>query len=215
MPLILNQEVENKQAIIAVWEIKETLEILYTLASLNDEERYTFNQIKNENRAKQWLVSRIILTQISGNKELSIIYEESGRPLIKDENFHISISHTSKYVAVILSENLKVGIDIEGIHDRILKIRSKFVSAKEDLFLKEDIFLTENLILIWSAKEALFKMDGKGNMDFRKNISIKPFHLQQSGLIMGTISKNIFVHEFPISYQKIQDHMMVFVTTPI
>jgi phosphopantetheinyl transferase len=114
-----------------------------------------------------------------------------------------------------LSDSLKVGIDIECIHDRILKIRSKFVAAKEDVFLKEDNFLTENLILIWSAKEALFKMDGKGNMDFRKNISIKPFHLQDSGFIMGAISKNNLVHEFPLSYQKIQDHMMVFVTTPI
>ncbi len=215
MPFILNQEIENKQARLAVWEINEPIGILHSMVKLNFNEQNLFCEIRNENRAKQWLVSRIILDHISGNKELSIIYEESGRPLIKDEHFHISISHTSRFVAVILSKNLKVGIDIEGVHDRILKIRSKFVSSEENIFLKEDNSLVENLILIWSAKEALFKMDGKGNMDFRKNISIKPFNLQETGLITGAISKDKLVHDFSLSYQKIKDHIMVFVTTPI
>ena len=194
MPLILKQETENQQAKLGVWEIAEPLESLALSAKLSDKETIIFKAIRNENRAKQWLVSRIVLNEISEKAKLSIVYEKSGRPLIDDGLHHISISHTSKFVAVILSRYLKVGIDIEGIHPRILKIRPKFVSPDEDLFLGNEEDLQEKLILIWSAKEALFKMDGRGNMDFRKNISIKPFSLQEKGSIYGSIiRKSIWI----------------------
>lgn len=215
MPLILKQQIENEQAILGVWEINESLESLEPLAKLNKKEQLSFESIINENRAKQWLVSRIVLNEISGSDELSVIYENNGRPLVNDGIHHVSISHTSRFVAVILSRYFKVGIDIEGIHPRILKIRPKFVSSDENLFLENTDELTESLILIWSAKEALFKMDGRGNMDFRKNISVKPFVLQSDGEIFGTISKHDISLDFSLNYRIIQDHILVYVCAPI
>ena len=215
MPLILNQEIENQQAKLGVWEINESMDSLFSMVELNDEEQIVFSAIKNKNRAKQWLTSRVILSQISGNNKLSIIYEKNGRPLINDVEYHISISHTSKFVAVILSRFLEAGIDIEEIHPRILKIKPKFVSIEENKFLKDDKNLIENLILIWSAKEALFKMDGKGNMDFRKDILIKPFNIQEDGIISGSIIREETSHNHPLYYKKIQDHILVYLTTSI
>lgn len=215
MPLIIKQLLENKQVIVGVWEINESLESLSAICPLNRLEEISFKAIKNENRAKQWLISRILLNELSDTNDLSVVYEKNGRPLINDGIHHVSISHTSKYVAVILSRYFKVGIDIEGIHPRILKIRPKFVSDDENLFLQNTNALTESLILIWSAKEALFKMDGRGNMDFKRNLSIKPFSVQKEGQIFGVISKDEISLDFSLDYQIIQDHILVYVMAPI
>lgn len=215
MPLILSKVIENEQAILGVWEVEETIERLVLIANLSESERHPFTNIKNENRAKQWLVSRIVLNEISGESNLSIIYEDNGRPHIDDGIHHVSISHTNRFVSVILSRDYKVGIDIETIHPRILKVWPKFISKDENTFLENSTALTESLVLIWSAKEALFKMDGRGSMDFRRNISIKPFNIQKDGRIFGSISKSGISLDFPLNYQVIEDHVMVYVSAPI
>lgn len=215
MPLILNTEIADRQAKLGIWEIQESLEFLKSNVRLSKNEELTFEKIKNENRKKQWLASRIILDKISETNKLSIVYKENGQPLIKDGTHQISISHTTKYVAVILSQFLNVGIDIEGIHPRVLKIRHKFVSNEEDHYLNNSQNLEESLILIWSAKEALFKMHGKQNVDFRKNITIKPFKIQPIGEIESLFSIDNNARSHHLHYKKIHDHMLVYVTSLI
>ena len=53
---------------------------------------------------------RRILKEILGF-ETSVLHNEDGKPMV--EGYHISITHTIGYVAVILSQNYEVGIDIE------------------------------------------------------------------------------------------------------
>lgn len=215
MPLVFNSEIENHQAKLGIWKIEESVEDLLERAHLNENEKAVFGNMRNENRKKQWLVSRIILEILSENGKLLIIYENNGQPLIDDGFYQISISHTTKFVAVIISRFLKVGIDIEGIHPRILKIRHKFVSQIENDFLNEDENLLENLFLIWSAKEALFKMYGKGEVDFRKNIQIKPFNIQADGVIQSKFTIEDFSKDYFLKYRKIEDHILVYVTAAI
>jgi len=215
MPLVFNNEIENNKAKLGVWEIQESVDFLLESTNLTEKEKIVFFTMQNENRKKQWLVSRIILDKLSGKSELSIIYEKNGQPLINDGVHQISISHTSKFVAVILSRFLKVGIDIEGIHPRILKIRHKFVSDIENDFLIDDENLLERLFLIWSSKEALFKMYGKGNVDFRKHIQVKPFSLQTDGVIQSVFVAETVSQNYTLKYRKIADHMLVYVTSAI
>jgi len=215
MPLVFNNEIENSKAKLGVWEIQESVDFLLESTNLTEKEKIVFGTMRNENRKKQWLASRIILDKLSENNNLSIVYEKNGQPLMNDGIHQISISHTSKFVAVILSRFLKVGIDIEGIHPRILKIRHKFVSEIENDFLKNDENLLESLFLIWSAKEAIFKMYGKGNVDFRKNIQVKPFIIQTDGVIESVFSSETVSRDHKLKYRKIEDHMLVYVTSAI
>ncbi len=47
------------------------------------------------------------------------------------EGYHISISHTLGYVAVILSRDYEVGVDIEYVSDRVNRISSRFLRDDE------------------------------------------------------------------------------------
>jgi 4'-phosphopantetheinyl transferase len=215
MPLIFNSEIANQKVKLGIWELQESVDALLLLASLskNDEER--FCELRHESRKKQWLASRIILQELSGNPKLSVSYEKTGRPIINDGIHHVSISHTVNFVSVILGKSTKVGIDIEYIHPRILKVAHKFVSQAEENFLKNHKNLQESLVLIWSAKEALFKLNGKTDMDFRKNILIKPFDIQDDGVLFGIVQKENISHEHKLYYKRIADHMLVYAMTAI
>ena len=215
MPLIFNREIVHQKVKLGVWQLQESVDALLLLASLNKSDEDNFSKLKHESRKKQWLASRIILRQISENPKFSVSYEKTGRPIINDNIHHISISHTADFVSVILGKSTKVGIDIERIHPRILKVAHKFVSQAEDSFLASHKDLQESLVLIWSAKEALFKLNGKTDMDFRKNILIKPFDIQDEGVLFGMVQKENVSQEYKLHYRRIGDHVLVYAMTAI
>ncbi len=215
MPLIHKIKIEKFKSIIGVWKIDESVDQLLSSIDLSEIEKSAFRAFKNEGRQKQWLASRIILSEISENNKLSVGYEKNGSPFIENSQAQISISHTSEYVTVMLSNKHNIGIDIEKIHPRVLKIRHKFMSDTENIFIEKHKNLAESLILIWSAKEALFKMYGKGNLDFAKNIEIKPFGNQDKGELIGSINKNGICSKHHLKYLKIDDHMLVYVHSSV
>ena len=52
-----------------------------------------------------------------------------GYPFLTDNSYNISISHTGKYVRIILNKYRKVGIDIEKISDKVLRVRNKYPTS--------------------------------------------------------------------------------------
>jgi phosphopantetheinyl transferase (holo-ACP synthase) len=77
-----------------------------------------------------------------------------------------------------------VGVDIELITPRINRVAEKFLNEGEMHFFNEDYVLfleqwgmkgrmqQEFLTLIWSAKEALFKWYGLGELDFKRHMQL-------------------------------------------
>ena len=75
---------------------------------------------------------------------------EDGKPMV--EGYHISITHTIGYVAVILSRNYEVGIDIEYFSNRVNRIASRFLRCDE-IFTN-----TLDTLTAWCAKETIYKL---------------------------------------------------------
>lgn len=209
MPLIKKNTIAfNVQ--LAVWEINETLEELLKDYSINEYERDFYESITNEGRKKQWLATRKLLLTLSNNPDLWITHDDNRKPVLNDEHLSISISHTQNYVAILLGENIQLGIDIEKLTPRIHKIRHKFCSDLENKFLTDDEYLLSRLYIIWSAKESLFKMYAKGNLDFRKNLNIHPFEFNPPAELEATIYCNDLDVEVELFYDQIGDHILVY-----
>jgi 4'-phosphopantetheinyl transferase len=86
-----------------------------------------------------------------------------------------------------VSLNNAVGMDIELVTDKILRIHHKFINEQESDFVKpEDVIAN---CVAWSAKETLFKWYGKGQVDFRKNITLHPFTMSARGAIKAAFAK--------------------------
>ena len=178
---------------IAIWDLKESLTELLKLGA-----RFDSSNIKTEKRKKDFLVSRLLLNELDPNQQIS--YNSNGAPEILNGK-HISISHSKNLVAIIISDK-KIGLDIEYISEKPLKLSSKFNTRNSQQDLTK-----EKATLIWCCKEAVFKRHQKGGVDFIKDITITKFSVKEKGIITIQFKKK----ELNLNYQKINNQYLVYV----
>lgn len=177
MPLIE----KHTNPLRGIWKIEETSGEL--LERLSRKEAYLpyLATLRTEHRQQEWLAVRVLLKELIG-EELLIDYRNNGAPYLPESSLYISISHTRAHAAVLLQESPAVGIDIEYLSDRVLKIRNRFLSPSENDAI-DPAHEVEHLLVHWCAKEALFKMIGRQGVDFISHLHINPFEYQPSGRI--------------------------------
>jgi len=189
----LQQIIKENTIKIGLWKIEESLEELLQLA-----ERISIPHCNTEKRKKELLISRLLLNNMSPNT--NITYNKFGAPEL-DNSLNISISHSKGLVAILLGDK-KVGLDIEKISEKALRVSSKFVSKDTLNNLNK-----EEATLIWCCKEAIFKWHQKGDIDFMNDIIIHPFLIAEKGKI-----KALFKNEpLTLFYTKINSHFLVYV----
>ena len=113
MGLYLKKELDN-EAVIGVWQITETEEELKELSSTPSDEMEEISFIRSESLRKQRLAVRALLNTLFDEK-VYLSHHDNGKPYLENNPVNISITHTEKYVAVILHEEENVGIDIESL----------------------------------------------------------------------------------------------------
>lgn len=85
---------------------------------------------------------------------------KSGKPVLNGWN--ISISHTRGYVALMLSKQHNVGIDIEYMSDRVSRVASRFMRPDEQA---DDV---KGQLECWSAKESLYKLFSDDDLTYQE-----------------------------------------------
>ena len=191
MPII--EKINNNNCRIAVWNTSESLSELIELAKELDTQ-----YISNNKRKKEYISSRVLLKQLRLCTEIT--YNIYGAPEIKDNNF-ISISHSKDLTAIIISKN-KVGLDIEKISEKALKLSSKFIKKKTHIPLSKD-----KATLIWCCKEAIYKWHQEGNVNFSDDIIISPFTMKHEGILNAEFKQT----KLTLYYKKIKTHFLVYV----
>ena len=79
----------------------------------------------------------------------------------------------------------------------------------EDL---EDVKRNEQLAIYWCAKEAIFKLLSRYNVDFAEQIEVERFRPRGEGELEATfIDKNEDEQEFELEYMTFDRHVMVWV----
>lgn len=98
-----------------------------------------------------------------------IIYNSFGKPTIAIDGQHISISHTSGWVACVINNSL-VGIDIENLSEFKKELPLSVFSDNEKEYINGVSSINEVLYRqcqIWTFKEAYFKTFGSGIPSYR------------------------------------------------
>lgn len=197
---------ENNFSIV-VWKSIEPLSVLLQKAELNRNETLVWSSFRSESRKREWLTVRIALKIIiPGANGSSIYYDLNGKPQLIEEGF-ISISHSQEYIAILKSDNPEIGIDIEIINDRIIKLSEKFLSADEKPNINTENRI-EKLQVLWGAKEVLYKIHSLGGIDFKKDLTVRPFDYKTPGDLIASIQKKSFQKEYKIFYEKIDQYML-------
>ena len=209
MPIVWSKNLAEKGK-IAIWEISESVEALYSMLQLDEKEQQHFHALSKA-RQKQWLGSRVLLrTLLQTEQYIELTIDEHRKPFLNNLPFEIAISHANHLAAVIIYEGKKVGVDIEKISERILKIKNKFLSPEELKFIASSNEL-EQLHVCWGAKESLFKLYGKGSLPFIDGIKIAAFEYGKIGQVAASIAIPAYHANFNVQYLKYEDFMLTWV----
>lgn len=162
-------------------------------------------------RQAQWLAGRVLVQHLlaaAGQPLAALRNDEAGRPyLLGPTPPAVSLSHSGEWVAALLAPaGTPVGIDIELVREKALRIARKFLNDDERLAL-ESVTLADGpgplarqelFSLLWSAKETLYKLAGQRGVIFRDSLLLDlpagpwpvPGTLPARLALQGTISRH-------------------------
>jgi 4'-phosphopantetheinyl transferase len=163
----------NKTTKVLIWKIEESIAELKENTQLSKKSETRLNSMRSELHQKGFLSIRHLLKKV-GYTDFDLVYDAFGKPHLKDGK-HISITHSFTFTAIIISDDLHVGIDIEKQRDKILKIAHKFTPIEEYKTIANHDALISKLTIVWGAKESLYKIYGKKKLRFLHHIYIEDF----------------------------------------
>ena len=91
---------------------------------------------------------------------------------------------------------------------KIKSIKHKFLSDVE-LAQKQIGDNINGLYICWCAKEAIYKWHGKKELEFKRDIHIKPFKLRDEGDLMAVVALPEGTRELEVNYFKTDDGYML------
>src|SRR6204780_648866 len=157
MPLFYQHNI-NEATKLGIWRIEEPEDFFLEKVPLH-------NNVTHPYKKLQHLAGRYLLPILFEDFPLEeIIIADTKKPFLENEKYHFSISHSGNFVAAIVSEKNRVGVDVELVTSRIKNISDKFLNDSEKKYINnwEEMpqLQLELTTVYWSAKEAIFKWYG-------------------------------------------------------
>lgn len=195
----------------ALWRIEEEADTLYKQLQLNEQEKAYVEQLANGKRHLHWLATRVLLrTMLDTSEYIDCKIDSHGKPYLVNLPYHISLSHSFDYAAVMISKSRPVGIDIEQIKQKVERIAPKFLTPAERATISIDNKI-EHLYVCWCAKEAVYKCYGQKEVSFLDNIALLPFNFATEGSLDVNLHKGEVNLDYKAEYLQYEDYMLGYV----
>lgn len=192
---------------LGIWKITEDYNTLRSRLKLTREELDTLDRFTHLPRKIEWLSVRALLSEMTGDK-LSIYYNGNRKPFIKGNSHYISISHSRDLTSILLSREKKVGVDLEYMSHRIGNISDRFINDRETITGNEEL-RKYHLYIHWCAKEALYKICDKQDINFRDHLTIEQFEPAPEGWLNGWVKNKSRNELFRLNYFSIGNYVVV------
>ena len=189
---------------IYLWKITEDFNTLFRQVQLKDVSLARLEKMKSESHQKGFLAVRMLLQHL-GHSDLDLYYDAFGKPHLNGEK-HISISHSREFSAIVISDK-KIGIDLEKLKDKTLKIAPRYmdISQLEELSEEEKIV---KATIVWGIKETIFKIKNESGISFPEHIFESPFNLEDKKA-KAQLKFNNKIEDYTIVFDSIEDYIFV------
>ncbi|MBN7815685.1 4'-phosphopantetheinyl transferase family protein [Algoriphagus pacificus] len=180
------------------------------LEFLSFREKLSYANISHPEKRKEWATARMAIKDAL--EALYIPYpgffkDEHGKSQTMGGSGYVSLSHTEGLAGAIFHRELPVGIDMDLIREKILRIGFRFLDSSELDFLEKDPL---HYTLAWSAKESIFKCQGRRGVSFRENILLEPFSID-SNIIKAKIRGTDFAdHHYQVHARVLNDVVLTY-----
>lgn len=159
------KEIHKGEAELTMLDFKEISDLdatfLYTI-----EQEY-LSQLKSKKRQREFFAIRAIR-----NKKgipFPISYNSIGAPFFEGTSLNLSISHSHE-IAVLATAPFNIGVDLEPITERIIRLKERFATKNEISFF--NFTEAKTLTIIWTIKEVLYKLSGLENINLLSEMNI-------------------------------------------
>lgn len=172
MPLFRLKQIREDLTLV-IWKITETEEQLRRGVKEYPSDQKKASKITHPSKRLEFFALRqCLLAALGTNPE--VLYTTNGKPYLA-EGPKISFTHTLGYAGVIISKTLHVGIDLEIIKPTIARVAPKFIGETEKNFVSSTNLPMQTAI--WGAKEVIVKIEGNKKLNFKAELEVKPFQL--------------------------------------
>lgn len=124
------------------------------------------SSLQSEQSEERYLVDFLVRSRYG----LSLERRVNGSPYLVGDNRCVSISHTGKIIALYVSD-FACGVDIEYCTRNASRIARKFTDSEEILIARQ-VYPKNPELLIWCAKEALYKICVVDGAEFRSDFKL-------------------------------------------
>jgi enterobactin synthetase component D len=177
---------------------------------LSFREKLSFANISHPEKKKEWATARLAI--YDALEALKVPYpgffkDEHGKSQSMNGHGYVSLTHTPGFAGAIFHREQPVGIDMDLIREKILKIGFRFLDSSELDFLEKD---PVHYTMAWSAKESIFKCQGKKGVSFRENILLEPFE-KNAKKIKGKIRGTDFAdHHYTVDVRHLENVILTY-----
>jgi 4'-phosphopantetheinyl transferase len=192
---------------LGVWEISEDYDSLYGMVNLATVEKAKLDSFKNISRKVEWLSVRALVKNMMG-KDTRILYNSENKPFVRGNTHKISISHSNNLTAVLISRDKRVGIDLEFMSGKISKVADKFINERERI-TNDPEMKKYHMYLHWCAKEAMYKICDKQDINFRDGLTIEPFSPEEHGFMNGHVVNGNGEENLELEYLQHDNYALV------
>lgn len=141
---------------------------------------------RKRSAAGELLLRRALCEQLGCTMETApLTWEDSGKPAATAEGVYLSVSHSGPWVVCALGDK-PLGVDVEVIRSTEQKFMARACSEAEMAYIafgREGCY--HRFWECWTAKEALFKVTGKGpllalsRLELPQNVALR--YTEQNG----------------------------------
>lgn len=187
-------------AVLGLWHLTETPAGLWPLLPQAAAYRALLPDTADTTRQAQWLAGRVLTHALSTNwlaplsTSLLVRNDVTGRPWLAGANpaVALSLSHSGAWVAAVLAQSGRVGVDVEIIRDKAQRLAGKFLAPPEWAAAQAATqaapdTASARYTLLWSAKETLYKLAARRGIIFSKQLLLGTFTPQETGEIPATL----------------------------
>ena len=139
-------------------------------ALITAEDVASASRFQNERRRNEHLAWRRVVRRELGRK-ISIGYNEVGAPVVDTPDTYISVAHGAGCVAVAISDR-RVGVDIERTDRDFGSVSSRYMTLAEQQLSADERWAA----VVWTAKEALYKLYGRRGVELREELLIESYN---------------------------------------
>jgi len=156
---------------------------------LSFREKLSFANISHADKKQEWKGARLAIKEALDCISLpypGFFKDEHGKSHPMDNYGYVSLTHTLGLAAAIFHKDMPVGIDLDFVREKVVRLGPKFLDPSEMDFLDNDPLL---YTIAWSVKESIFKCQGKKGISLRQHILLQPFTKENKvvkGKIYGT-----------------------------